>query len=63
MVVYAVAFLPAKPPADLYVKFDRPIIERPGLVTLHHSSCAYCKTIWSSLICAFIDSATNCDKI
>ena len=30
------------------VELDRPMIENPGLVTLGHSSCEYCKTIWSS---------------
>ena len=30
-------------------KRDRPMIKSPGLVTLDHSLCMYCKTIWSSL--------------
>jgi len=36
------------------VELDRPMIESPGLVTLDHSSCEYCKTIWSSLTHALI---------
>jgi len=30
------------------VKLDRPVIESPGLITLNHSLCAYCKITWSS---------------
>jgi len=40
-----VAFLPEQSPANL-LKLDRPMIKSPGLVTLDHSPCAFCKTLW-----------------